>query len=93
MNKRILFVVLAVCLTGTFTSCGDKNEKAINKYEKLVKKANEESDPEKKSMILIDAAKVVKDLKEDELTEEQKERLVKISMEAAESSYGSMDFE
>lgn len=93
MNKKNLFIILAVCLTGTFTSCGDKNEKAINKYEKLVKKANEETDITKKTLILSDATNALNDIKEEDLTTEQRERILRISASAAGSSFGNMEFE
>ena len=72
--KKISFIALAICLAGTFTSCGDKNERAINKYEKLVKKANDESDPTKKALIMSDAANALNNIKEEDLTTEQREK-------------------
>ncbi len=79
MKKKILFIVFAFCLAGTLTSCGDKNDRAIDKYEKLIKKANKTEDFTKKMEILEDADKVARDINEDELTSEQQQRLLKIA--------------
>lgn len=90
MKKYLFFIAMAICLAGTVTSCGDKNEQAISKYEKLIEKANKESDPIKKAIILDDAAKAVKDLKEEDLTNEQKERILKA---ASSIGFSDMNFE
>lgn len=84
MKKIILFIALAISFTAVLSSCGDKNDRAISKYEKLVKKANETTDPVKKLEIAQKAYKAAEDIKEDELSAEQKERLLKINLGAIE---------
>lgn len=84
MKKRILFIAFAMSLTAVLSSCGNKNDRAISKYEKLIKKANETTNPVKKVELSGEAYKVIQSIKEDELTDKQKERLTKINMEAIE---------
>ena len=84
MKKKFFFLAFAMSLTVVLSSCGDKNDRAISKYEKLIKKANETTDPVKKVELSGEAYKVIQNIKEDELTDEQKERLTKINIEAIE---------
>ena len=79
--KKYFLIAFAMCLMGVVTSCGDKNDRALDKVEKIVKKANKESDPVKKAAILEELDNV--DINEDELTPEQAERLAKIAADAA----------
>ena len=77
--KKYFLIAFAMCLMGMVTSCGDKNDRALDKCEKLVKKASKESDPEKKGEILVELQDVVSSINEDELTPEQKRRAEKIA--------------
>lgn len=86
MKTKILFIICAFCLAGTFASCGDKNDRAIDKYEKLIKKANKTTDLAEKMEILENAEKVASDINEDELTSEQKQRLIKIASSVFEET-------
>lgn len=81
MKKYFLFITMVFIMASVVTSCGNKNDRAINEYEKLIKKANATTDPIKKIEIVEEAYEVANDIKQEELTAEQKERLLKINLD------------
>lgn len=82
--KKTLFAVMLAMGAMVMVSCGNKVDKALDKWESAVKELKENKDADKKEELeknLEEAAKALEELK-DEMTDEQKERLEKIATDA-----------
>lgn len=80
--KKIILIAFAMCLTGVFSSCGNKNDKAIDEFEKVVKKMEKTDDLTKLQILAEQGETVLNDLNEKidpkSLTKEQEERLAEL---------------
>lgn len=85
MKRKLILIAFAMCLTGSFVSCGDKNDRALDKLESLIKKTKETSNPQKLLELADEAAKIEESINEEELSPEQKDRLMKIVISAFET--------
>ena len=82
MKKYLLLLALATCLS-MFTSCSNKNDNAINKFEKVVSKMEKTDDPAKLQTLFEETQSILEKIDEKRLTKEQEERLTKIGEDFA----------
>ena len=85
MKRRLILIAFAMFLTGSLVSCGDKNDKALDKLESIVKEAKKTSDPQKLIDLGGEFEKIQESINEEELSPEQQERLLKIADRAFET--------
>ena len=83
MKRRLILIAFAMFLTGSFVSCGDKNDKALDKLESIVKEAKKHH--QKLIELGGEFEKIQESINEEELSPEQQERLWKIAASAYET--------
>lgn len=85
--KKVILIALAMCLTGVFTSCGNKNDKAIDKFEKVVRKMEKTDDLTKLQVLAEQGQDVLnemgKTIDPESLTKEQEARLTELATDYA----------
>lgn len=86
MKKNLFFVASVMCIALVLTSCGNKVDRALDKYERIVKKALKAPDPLTRAAIFEDAEKIWEGIDEDDFTAEQTARMLRISKPLFEKS-------
>lgn len=86
MKKNLFFVASVMCIALVLTSCGNKVDRALDKYERIVNKALKAPDPLTRAAIFEDAEKIWEGIDEDDFTAEQTARMLRISKPLFEKS-------